>query len=209
MPVSIRKHLQTVFFMFAVTFVFMSLVTGVYLATRATVERNKTLYLKQAVATAAGIPDLTTPERIVAWYATNVQPEGTNGALPAHFWITPPDDPQGRRLVLLQRGPGLWGAITALVGFNADRSAFTAVTFLEHNETPGLGARIDEPWFRRQFEGRTAPFERLLAERKDKSDMAAPPGGFDQITGATITSSGVKTIMNASMRRARELTPPQ
>jgi len=39
--------------------------------------------------------------------------------------------------------------------------------------------------------------------------MAAPPGAFDQITGATITSSGVQTIMNEAMRRAQALTPPQ
>ncbi len=209
MGATIQKHVQTVLFMLAVTFVFNALVAGVYLATKATVDRNKTLYLKRAVAEAAGIAAMPDTDALIAWYAGNVTAEGANGALPDHFWVTPSDASGPRKLVLVQRGPGLWGTITALVGFTPDRSAFEAVTFLEQNETPGLGARIDEPWFRRQFEGRTAPFDRLLAERKDKTDMAAPPGAFDQITGATITSSGVQTIMNEAMRRAQALTPPQ
>ncbi len=200
----LRGYASTVLFMLAVTFVSMSLVSGVHLATRATVARNRTLFLKQAVAEVAGAPDMDAAA-LSAWYEANVTEVPERGDAPRHFRVQPTEAGGAPSLVVLGKGPGLWGTIVALIGFVGDTAAVKAIAFLEHNETPGLGARIDEPWFRRQFAGRTGPFTRLAAERQDKTDMSGPDGTFDQITGATITSSAVRDILNHGTEQAREL----
>ncbi len=79
---------------------------------------------------------------------------------------------------------GYAGTFEVLVGVNLD----TIVTGVRPatpaeglKETPGLGSKIVEPWFRNQFIGKK-PFEILL--KKDG-------GTLDAITGATISSRAV------------------
>jgi Na+-transporting NADH:ubiquinone oxidoreductase subunit C len=201
-----KQKLFTVFFMFAVTFVSMSIVTIVQMSTRSTVERNRTLFQKQAVCDAAGMPPPESSDALIAWYDANVRAIKTDAGEPDHFRVRSIESPDVQDLVVVTTGPGLWGQITAFVGFDAAGSRIKAVTFLDHVETPGLGARIDEPWFKRQFIGKRGPFNRLTPERKDKSMSSSPDAEtFDQITGATITSTAVRNIMNESLARARSL----
>jgi len=101
--------------------------------------------------------------------------------------------------VITRTGPGLWGDITAVVGFAADREQLTGIDFLKQSETPGLGARISEPWFREQFKGKRGPFTTVGEGEPSKENE------FDAITGATITSGAVKAIVNAVVEQARTL----
>ncbi len=200
----IKEKTQPVFFMAGVTFVAITLVGLVDIVTRPAVERNRTLFQKQAVCDAAGVAQPGSPEALVAWYDGNVT-SVTNADGVVSYRVGAADGES--TLVLVQQGPGLWGTITAYVGFNGE--AIAGVTFQDHVETPGLGARIDEPWFRRQFVGKTGPFSRLSPEPQDKAAGTREPDAFDQITGATITSTAVKDIMNKSIQRAQELTTPR
>ncbi len=77
---------------------------------------------------------------------------------------------------------GYSGNIEIMVGVDA-AGAVTGVEILAHAETPGLGSRIAEPWFREQFRGKTLE----NADWRVKKDG----GGFDQITGATISPRAV------------------
>lgn len=91
-------------------------------------------------------------------------------------------------------GNGYNGYIRMIAGVDSN-GAIEGVAVLEHNETPGLGAKINEirpgesePWFLKQFKGRNA---RSVAVKKD----------IDAITGATISSKAVtdavrKTVDN-------------
>ena len=198
-PELIKEKTQPVLFMAGVTFVAITLVGLVDIVTRSAVERNKTLFQKQAVCDAAGVQRPGSPEALVAWYDANVTAV-TNAGGTVTYRVEGTAD--GRTLVLKQQGPGLWGTITAYIGFNGDTIA--GVTFQEHVETPGLGARIDEPWFRMQFVGKSGPFTQLRPEPKDKTQGTQEPEAFDQITGATITSTAVKDIMNKSIQQARQ-----
>lgn len=102
------------------------------------------------------------------------------------------------------KGGGIAGyciRITA-VGYNGyirliagiDKSGIIkGVRILEHYETPGLGARINEvkpgekdPWFLRQFAGRPVG---AIAVKKD----------IDAITGATISSKAVSDAIEKSV----------
>ena len=81
-------------------------------------------------------------------------------------------------------GTGYSGFIRMVVGIN-DAGVIRGLEVLEHQETPGLGARINEikpgekePWFLRQFRNKNAA---TIAVRKN----------IDAITGATISSKAV------------------
>lgn len=197
----VKERIRTVCFMFGVTFVAISVLSIVDIVTRPAVERNRTVFLKQAVRAATGLDPVPGVDSLLVWYEQAVTEIKTPEGDYDYFHV---DAGAGaRRLVLIQRGAGLWGSITAFVGFDAQAEAIRGVTFQDHVETPGLGARIDEPWFRGQFKGKSGPFVTLRPEPKDKNRFTEDNDAFDQITGATITSTAVKDIMNKSIERAR------
>ena len=78
-------------------------------------------------------------------------------------------------------GSGYGGDIEMLVGIEADAATIRGLSVISHGETPGLGAKITEPWFQEQFEG------------KDVNTLALVDDGgeIDAISGATISSSAV------------------
>jgi Na+-transporting NADH:ubiquinone oxidoreductase subunit C len=122
-----------------------------------------------------------------------VQP-GSDAPEPATYRIT--DRGTGRQTgtVHIRTGAGLWGTITAAVGLDDSGRAVSGISFLKQNETPGLGARIDEPWFKAQFKGKTGPF-RMVPE----GTRSTAPDEFDAITGATVTSTAVRDMLNGML----------
>ncbi len=193
---------RTVLFMTTLTFVAITGVGVVDVLTQETVMRNRTLFRRQAVADAVGMDRFPSTEALIAWYGRHVEEVRGDDDIVDFLQVRDNDD--SRNLVLIQKGPGLWGGITAFVGFNPDNS-IRGVTFQDHVETPGLGARIDEPWFRHQFSGKSGPFTALRPEPRDKEALTADDDKFDQITGATVTSTAVKDIMNKTIERARQI----
>ena len=149
----LRQAASTVLFMLAVTFVAVAAVSATHLATRETVRRNELLYMHEAVLRCA---DITVPDDAAATeklYAAAVrEPADPAGC----YTVNHPDSPDGGTRVFIESGPGLWGTITAVAGFGPSGTV-RGVEFVRHNETPGLGARIDEDWFRDQFRDKHAP----------------------------------------------------
>ncbi len=192
-----RERIRIMAFMLGVTFVAISLVSGAHLLTRDMVALNETLFMKAAILRAAGLDVPAEGEAVDALYERRVRPvenapdcftilDGRTGDVTGH--------------VVLQRGAGLWGTIEALIGFDRTIDTLTGVEFVTHNETPGLGARIEEAGFRTQFVGKGAPF----VYRRVAEDAAAGPGEFNAITGATITSRAVEQMLKTCGQRAAE-----
>ncbi len=202
-PELVKERIRTVVFMFVVTFIAISVLSIVDIVTLPAVERNRTVFLKQAVRSATGLDPAPGVDSLLVWYEQAVTEIKTQEGDYDYFKVN--DDAGAQRLVLIERGAGLWGTITAFVGFDAQTETIRGVTFQDHMETPGLGARIDESWFQRQFKGKSGPFVSLRPEPKDKTRLTEDNDAFDQITGATITSTAVKDIMNKSVERARSL----
>ena len=92
--------------------------------------------------------------------------------------------------VFYGKGPGLWGEIDAVIGYDITGTMITGIEFTKQNETPGLGARIAETWFKEQFRGKSGPFTMMAEGTSTQSNQ------FDAITGATRTSSAVMQIIN-------------
>ncbi|MCK9526274.1 MAG: FMN-binding protein [Limnochordia bacterium] len=83
-------------------------------------------------------------------------------------------------------GQGLWGAIRGFIGVSATFDRLLGMEFIEQNETPGLGGRIGEAWYKEQFAGvPLVPGEAIVYG-----------DGLDAITGATSSSNAVLTILN-------------
>ena len=83
-------------------------------------------------------------------------------------------------------GAGFGGDLSLMVGFHSDRSV-RGVQILSHSETPGVGAKVDDPAYLSQYAGVSGDL--TLGEE------------IDAISGATISSravlSGVKSAQEA------------
>jgi len=74
---------------------------------------------------------------------------------------------------------GYGGDIKLMFGVDLASGKQTGMEVVSHSETPGLGARIEEPGFRRQWQG--LPVDSEIA-------LTAEGGDIDAISGATFTS---------------------
>jgi Na+-transporting NADH:ubiquinone oxidoreductase subunit C len=190
-------RIYPVLFMVLLTVVFISAVSSLFLSTKERVELNETLNLKRAVLYATGIDfPAGDPAGVQEVYSERVREVGESDGKPAYFEIIQGNTVTGYASFV--SGAGLWGKIVAIFGFENSLDQFTGVEFLEQNETPGLGARITEEWFKEQFRGKKGPFS-LVEE-----GTADAPGELDAITGATRTSDAVLGIANRAFTEVRE-----
>lgn len=93
-------------------------------------------------------------------------------------------------------GPGFWGPISVMVGVTLPDYKISGFEILEQGETPGLGARIEEAEFRKQFLAKKLDEVIIIKVKGEK------PGSNDvsAITGATITSKSLEKIINEASR---------
>jgi len=77
---------------------------------------------------------------------------------------------------------GYGGKIEIMLGLKVN-GTINAIQILSHAETPGLGAKIEEPWFKNQFKGRNL--------KNTKWKVKKDGGDIDQISGATISPRAV------------------
>jgi Na+-transporting NADH:ubiquinone oxidoreductase subunit C len=119
--------------------------------------------------------------------------------------ITPGQESVG----ILVGGMGFWDRIEAVLVLTPDLKQVLNLQFMDQKETPGLGARIEEPWFTDQFKGRTVDW----AAAKDARIVvgASPDPGaqnrVDGITGATQTSMALMRFLNEELELIRSLYP--
>lgn len=89
-------------------------------------------------------------------------------------------------------GQGFGGKLGVMTGFNLETDALVGVGVTTMSETPGVGSRVREPGFARQFVGLAK--DAKLRVKKDGGDI-------DAVTGATISSRAVAD----AVRLSREL----
>lgn len=96
-------------------------------------------------------------------------------------------------------GEGYQDKINMLVTIDPQLEKIEGVSVLESSETPGLGAKIQEPEFLRQFANKkiSKPLQCVKTEPKATQDIKA-------ITGATVSSSSVVKILNKRISQIRE-----
>ncbi len=179
------------------TLIAVSAVSSLHIATSDLVQRNQDLFIKKAILRSARVTMPEDPAELTALYEELVSPVP---GIPDCFMIGGPTG----KCALIRSGPGLWGEIRAVVCFDPKTESLVGVTFTKQNETPGLGARIEEEWFQEQFLGKKGTL--LLLPEGSRSSNA---NEIDAITGATITSKAVRDIVNLAAKEAEAMAAQQ
>ncbi len=91
------------------------------------------------------------------------------------------------------KGEGFQGKIDLLLAMDSHGERIIGIDILESQETPGLGAKIDEDWFKSQFRDKTVFPLKLVKMKK------SPSPGTETTTGATITTAQIEAITGATI----------
>ncbi|MEO1849295.1 MAG: Na(+)-translocating NADH-quinone reductase subunit C [Psychrobacter sp.] len=167
------------------------------------IDLNKGNYLDDDELKTAGIPDRNaydasqaTKNQALSEDLGDNDPAGI-GRKPKYAKVYVKEDDAGKpELVVLPiQGYGLWGTIYGFLTLESDMNTIKGISFYEHKETPGLGARIEEPEWRAQWNG--------IHSYDDNGDVATgvtkagnPKDNWvDGISGATLTSRGVSNMI--------------
>jgi len=194
----VQRRLFPVVFMLLMTLVFISITTVIYTFTKDTISLNERLQLKRAVLYAAGIPLPDDPVEIEKVFDNQVAEVKDDAGNVRYYEIRESDSSDIESYVVIRTGAGLWGEITVSVGFDKDLESFRGLEVIDQNETPGLGGRIGETWFKEQFRGKRWPLE-TVPEGEPTGDQQ-----FQAITGATNTTNGIKGILNDRLSKAEQ-----
>jgi Na+-transporting NADH:ubiquinone oxidoreductase subunit C len=111
------------------------------------------------------------------------------------------------KYILPLSGKGLWGGIGGYLALDEDKNTIYGVNFNHESETPGLGAKIVDMPFRAQFEGkhiRNAEGQVVSVAVLKAGKHAEGQEQVDAISGATITSSGVSTMLEVNLEEYKE-----
>lgn len=92
-------------------------------------------------------------------------------------------------------GQGFGGDIGVMVGFNVNDDSLINIDITTHKETPGLGSRVSEDSFKKQFEGK--PLHAVL--------LKSQGGEIDAISGATVSSNGTVLAINDAGNQYKSL----
>lgn len=117
-----------------------------------------------------------------------------------HIWK--PEGPVKAYVIPIQ-GKGLWDVIKGYLALEPDLNTVMGITFYEHKETPGLGSRITEDWFKNQFIGK-----KILDQKGNLVSVTVSRGKYlgndtehfiDGISGATLTGDGVTRFLHQTL----------
>jgi electron transport complex protein RnfG len=114
-----------------------------------------------------------------------------------------PLDAKGSPIGYALIGEGIgWDQLLVLVGLSPDLQKITGLEILQCRETPGLGERVKTPEFREQYK-KSADKPLILTKEHPTAENQV-----QALTGATISSTAVTDIVNATVKKARELIHP-
>ena len=198
-----REKLYTLGFVLALTAVFGAAVSGLQVVLKEKIEENKTVARQAVVLELFGLKpaDEAWPtDKTVAEFAAKVATADA-GAGYNYFHL---QDPAASVFVFPIAGQGFWDRISGFAALDTATKLLRGVAFTDQLETPGLGARIEERWFREQFVGKS--YDRLLS---DGRRLRVVPSGtkrpdqaeVDAVTGATETSRSVERLLNQGIER--------
>ncbi|GAB1483797.1 Na(+)-translocating NADH-quinone reductase subunit C [Treponema sp.] len=192
--------LYTVLFTFIICMIFVFFLALANELTKDRVAFNRRHSERSAVLAAMGLP-IEDPTQLDAQYDKLVDTRGKGNAELYHAT-------QDGRDIFAKRfsGAGLWGTITGVIAVDSAVDRIVGLSIVSHNETPGLGGRIDEPWFKNQFAGEIIKDKGIsIRSGTGKGDKDTENGELDAVTGASRTSQSMEAIVNAEIVNLRRL----
>lgn len=192
--------LYTVIITFLICFAFIFVLS---LTDRAVAERiikNKDINERKAVLTAFGL-SYKSDEDAFTLFENKISSEKIKDSV---LYTTPIAGEKAYAIIF--QGQGLWGIITGVLAVSKDVKRIIGMDLISHNETPGLGGRIDEPWFKNQFKNKLLNDQGTVIIAKSKTTATSDrPGEIDAITAATQTSQAFEKIINQYLTRLSAL----
>lgn len=106
-----------------------------------------------------------------------------------------------KTIVLPVHGYGLWSQLYGFLALESDTNTVAGLSFYEHAETPGMGAKVDDPAWKALWPGKQLydsdwkPTIRLL---KGPLNRQSPEVRYqvDALSGATLTTRGVEDLLH-------------
>ncbi len=166
------------------------------------VDLSKGNYLDDDALKAVGIADRNTYDVSQATKNKALSDDlGSNdpasiGRKPKYAKVYVKNDDAGKpeMIVLPIQGYGLWGTIYGFLTLEGDMNTIKGISFYEHKETPGLGARIEEPKWRAMWTG-IHSYDENGDVATGVSTTGSKENWVDGISGATLTSRGVSNMI--------------
>ncbi|MBN1308270.1 MAG: FMN-binding protein [Chitinispirillaceae bacterium] len=103
-------------------------------------------------------------------------------------------------------GTAFWDMVSGIIVLSHDLGVIRSLEIIEQKETPGLGARIEEPRFKEQFKAYPVDWAQPAGRRIVFGEAGVRSGHrIDAITGATQTSSALQRILNSEIDAFRPI----
>ena len=198
------KRVFPIWFTLVVTMVFIAITSVVYTITKEKIQLNERVRLMKSVLVAAGVEIPADPAEIEKVFTGRVKEVKDESGGISYYVIYEEDGSTVSSYVLVRQGAGLWGTITATVGLSRDLGVFAGMEVIDQNETPGLGGRISEQWFKEQFRGKEGPMVTV-----PEGSPAGEKNQFQAITGATYSTNAIKNLMNGASEHGRQIIEKQ
>ena len=110
------------------------------------------------------------------------------------------ENDQIKQVVLPIHGYGLWSTLYGFISLDDDFNTIGGLQFYAHAETPGLGGEVDNPKWRKQWQGKKVFDEQgnvkieVIRGHVDFK-VAGAEHKVDGLSGATLTSRGVSNLV--------------
>ncbi len=192
-----ESFLYVVVFTFLVAFVFVFIIAIADNATAARVAQNRELVKAQAFLSAAGLTENDNDKTLRTFNSLFGAVDG-DSIIKASI--------EGKEILIKQfSGQGLWGTVTGVLASDASVERIIGLDIMSHVETPGLGGRIEEDWFKDQFRHeKIQPDGISIRKGEGGSDSNPDNSVVDGVTGASLTSAAMEVIINNEIAKLRE-----
>lgn len=182
-----KAALKIIIFVLVMGTVSSGLLVGINAYTSPLIAKNEEFKLKSAVLDVLQIPyDKITVNKIFDKNVKAVE-KGNN------MFYTAMDG----SVAFEFSGAGLWGPISGIISLEKDLRTIRTIKITHQEETPGLGGRIAEKDYLKQFKGKEV-FPVLLFMPEGKS---AKKNEVDAITGATGSSRAFEKLINENIKK--------
>ncbi|MEL7496368.1 MAG: Na(+)-translocating NADH-quinone reductase subunit C [Planctomycetota bacterium] len=111
------------------------------------------------------------------------------------FILRSKDKTKIEKYVFPVRSYGLWSMMKGYLAVEPDLQTVAGLTFYEHAETPGLGGEITNPVWKAKWPGKKIYDDGEVELAVKKAADEESPYEIDALSGATITSNGVTSLV--------------
>ena len=188
-----KKEIWMVTILVLVATVSAGILGFVNVTTRPIIKRNELQNLRESVLKSVNIQ--YEPDNLTVAFESEINVEEIKGK---EYYLRYDHEGELTEVAFEISGSGFQGPISAIISLKPDLETIIGLEVLDQQETPGLGARITEEEFLKQFNEKVIRPELLVV-----TDAGNAKNRVDAITGATRTSKAIQGIINDTVSEVR------